>query len=118
MRRRLCRSTSICAFFFFKQKTAYEIAIECPADLHLEAGTRRDRQEFTVACASPVKPATLHLLVVAIDVRDRREQEKLVQQAFQALQADYQGAQALRSTVFKEVILYPPPAPRPRPLAG
>ena len=95
-----------------------KIAIECPPDLHLEAGARRDRQEFTVACASPVKPATLHLLVVAIDVRDRREQEKLVQQAFQALQADYQGAQVLRSTVFKEVILYPPPAPRPRPLAG
>ena len=78
-----------------------KIEIECP-DLPPEAGSQ---QELLVACRRPQKPARLHLLLVGVDV-DRREKDRLLQQAYKALQADAtQGP--LRSAVFSRVILHP-----------
>jgi hypothetical protein len=79
-----------------------KIEIECP-DLPPEAGSK---QEFTVECQKPQQPGRLHLLIVGIDLYNKVEKERLVEQAFKALQADY-GNQGLRSAVFNRVIMHP-----------
>lgn len=79
-----------------------KIEIECP-DLPPEAGSQ---QVFTVDCQKPQQPARLHLLVVGVDVHTKKDKDRLVEQAFKALQADY-GTQGLRSAVFNRVIMHP-----------
>jgi hypothetical protein len=78
------------------------IEIECP-DLPPDAGSQ---QEFLVECRRPQKPARLHVLILGIDV-DPREKDRLLQQAYKALQADYGTQGFLRSAVFSRVILHP-----------
>jgi hypothetical protein len=82
-----------------------KIEIECPA-LPLEAGLK---QAFTVQCDNPQPPATLHLLIVGVDVKDKTAQEELVDHAFKALQASGRkpGEKSLHSAVFKQVIMHP-----------
>jgi hypothetical protein len=79
-----------------------KIEVECP-DLPPEAGSQ---QEFTVECQKPQQPARLHVLIVGIDVHAKKDRDRLVEQAYKALQADY-GNQGLRSAVFNRVILHP-----------
>jgi hypothetical protein len=79
-----------------------KVEIECP-DLPPEAGAQ---QEFMVDCDRPQQPARLHLLVVGVDVHNKKDKDRLVEQAFKALQADY-GTQGLRSAVFNRVLLHP-----------
>jgi WD40 repeat protein len=79
-----------------------KIEIECP-DLPLEAGRR---QEFMVTCLSPQPPGTLHLLVVGVDVKGKKEQDQLEIQAFRALQTN-PGTHGLRSEVFSRVVIHP-----------
>jgi hypothetical protein len=90
-----------------------KIEVECP-DLPLEAGRK---QEFSVTCLNPAKPATLHLLIVGVGVRGAEKREQLVSQAFLALQAREDGPQGLRSPVFDRVVLHPPAA-KPQAVAG
>jgi WD40 repeat protein len=78
------------------------IQIDCP-DLPLEAGLK---QELKVKCDNPRPPATLHLLIVGIDVRDKAEQNRLVKQALGALDANG-GEEGLRSAVFNRVVMHP-----------
>jgi WD40 repeat protein len=79
-----------------------QVVVECP-DLDLEAGLQ---QTFSVKCASPQKPGTLHLLVVGVDVRDAKQKNDLIKQAFDALQAQ-EGDKVIHSPVFNRVIMHP-----------
>jgi hypothetical protein len=81
-------------------RTSNKIMMECPPEL--VEGDRK--QEFTLVCHNPQKPATLHLLVVGVGGK-KEDREKLAAQAFKALQADA-DAKGLHSPIFDQVIMH------------
>ncbi len=87
------------------QRECNLVEVVCP-DLRPEAG---GRQRFTVDCDRPLdEPRTLHLLVVDITrVRTDATDKALALRALKALQARGAGAQGLRSTVFRQVLMHP-----------
>lgn len=74
------------------------IEVDCPG-LPLARG---GRQSFTVSCARPERPSTLHLLVVGIG----KEQRDMESRALTALQVPA-DALALRNAIFSKIIMHP-----------
>lgn len=80
---------------------ANRIEIDCP-DLPLSS---ERRAELRVQCDKPLRPSTLHVVIVGVGVeRDRRAELRRL--ALRALQAAPVG-QGLESGVFKQIVLYP-----------
>jgi WD40 repeat protein len=78
------------------------VQVECPS-LPEDSDAR---QEFQVTCGQPVKPGTLHLLVVGLGVPEDQS-SRILDQAFRALQAKPAGKRRLESEVFNEVVVWP-----------